>query len=166
MTLTSITAAVFAANVPFKHIHVVVVARIAHLDIAIEASLTNKLAFVVKTGIAVATQAKLEVFAFFGALFFRKVHEGNMSALFVLLSVAPITLVIGVVPSDVVRLVSGESRRISIFFMIVARLRLIAATPFRYHFGLFFLGTGVVIGTGINGSSRHFVRRSRLRKSH
>jgi hypothetical protein len=84
MTLTSITAAVFAANVPFKHIHVVVVARIAHLDIAIEASLTNKLAFVVKTGIAVATQAKLEVFAFFGALFFRKVHEGNMSALFVL----------------------------------------------------------------------------------
>ena len=62
----------------------VVVARIAHLDIAIETSLTNKLAFVVKTGIAVATQAKLEVFAFFGALLFRKVHEGNMSGLGVL----------------------------------------------------------------------------------
>jgi hypothetical protein len=75
---------VFAANVSFKHIHVVVVARIAHLDFAIETSLTNKLAFVVKIGIAVATQAKLEVFAFFGALFFRKVHEGNMSGLFVL----------------------------------------------------------------------------------
>jgi hypothetical protein len=166
MTLTSITAAVFAANVPFKDIHVVVVARIAHLDIATESSLTNEIAFVVKSGIAVATQAKLEVFAFFGALFFRKVHEGNMSALFVLIiSVAPITVVNGMIPSDVVRLVFGESRRISIF-MIVVRLRLIAATPFRYHFGLFFLGTGVVIGTGINGSSRHFVRRSRLRKSH
>jgi hypothetical protein len=159
LTLTSIASAVFAANVPFKHIHVVVVAHIAHLDIATESSLTNELTFVVKSGIAVATQAKLEVFAFFGALFFRKVHEGNMSALFVLISVAPITLVIGVVPSDVVRLVSGESRRI-IVFMIVVRLRLIAATPFRYHFGLFFLGIG------INGSSRHFVRRSRRRKSH
>jgi hypothetical protein len=160
----SITAAVFAANTHFKHIHVVVVARIAHLDIATESSLTNEIAFVVKSGIAVATQAKLEVFAFFGALFFRKVHEGNMSTLFVIIvSVAPITVVIGVVPSDVVRLVSGESRRISIF-MIVVRLRLVASTPFRYHYGLFFLDIG--IGTGINGSSRHFVRRSRLGKSH
>jgi len=74
---------VFASNTLFKQIHVIVVARIAGICIdgrtAIASWLTNKLDFVVKPVVAIATQAKLEVFAFFGALFFRKVHEGNSS---------------------------------------------------------------------------------------
>ena len=67
LTLTSIASAVFAANM---QIHVVVVARIAHLctAVAIGATGTNKLAFVVKPDVAVATHAK----------------RGNRTALFVL----------------------------------------------------------------------------------
>ena len=66
LTLTSIAPAVFAANM---QIHVVVVARIAHLcTAAIGATGTNKLTFVVKPDVAVATHAK----------------RGNRTALFVL----------------------------------------------------------------------------------
>jgi hypothetical protein len=68
----------------------------------------------------------------------------------VVIRVPPIAVVMGVVPSDVVRLMSGESHRIIVFTRVV-RLRFIAATPFTY--GLFFLG--------IDGN-RHFVRRSRV----
>jgi len=67
----------------------------------------------------------------------------------VVIRVPPIAVVVGVVPSDVVRLMSGESHRIIVFTRVV-RLRFIAATPFTY--GLSFLD--------INGN-RHFVRRSR-----
>jgi hypothetical protein len=60
LTLTSIASAVFAANV---QIHVVVMARIAHLctAIAIGATGTNKLALVVKPDVAVATHAKFGI---------------------------------------------------------------------------------------------------------
>ena len=78
VTTPLIAAAVFTANKSFNFGHVVVVALIAHHDeCAIGSRLTNKIAFVSKTVIAVATQAELEPFAFFSALLFREIHEGN-----------------------------------------------------------------------------------------
>ena len=59
LTLTSIAAPVFAANV---QIHVVVVTRIARVYMTICASVTtNKLAFVAKPDAAVATHTKREI---------------------------------------------------------------------------------------------------------
>ncbi len=102
LTLTSIASAVFAANM---QINVVVVARIARVC----ATATNKLAFVAKHDVALATRSKLEICA----------------ALFV---VEPLFVI-------------GFN---------------IAFTPF----------LGINAFQGIHGSSRHFVRRSRRRKSH
>jgi hypothetical protein len=81
-TPSSIAAAVFATNALFKQIHVVVVARITHHFIAVGATATNELACIFKSVVAVATQAKIELFAFLGAFLFREVHIGDMNALF------------------------------------------------------------------------------------
>jgi hypothetical protein len=73
LTLTSIASAVFAANM---QIDVVVVARIARVC----AAATNKLAFVAKHDVALATHSKLEICA---ALFVLRVLGFNIAALFV-----------------------------------------------------------------------------------
>jgi hypothetical protein len=115
LTLTSIASAVFAANM---QINVVVVARIARVC----AAATNKLAFVAKHDVALATRSKLEICA---ALFVLRVLGFNIAALFV----------------------------VEQLFVVGFN---IAFTPF----------LGINAFQGIHGSSRHFVRRSRRRKSH
>lgn len=59
---------------------VVVVARVTrhHPRAAEAAGLAHEVAFVVKTGVTVCAQAKLELGALLVALVFREVHEGNV----------------------------------------------------------------------------------------
>jgi hypothetical protein len=59
---------------------VVVVARVAchHPRAAEAAGLAHELAFVVKTGVTMCAQAKLELSALLVALVFCEVHEGNV----------------------------------------------------------------------------------------
>ena len=74
---------------------VVVVARVARHDprAAEAAGLAHELAFVVKTGVTVCAQAKLELGALLVALVFREVHEGNVLGVIGLFVVVFIVLV-------------------------------------------------------------------------
>ena len=74
---------------------VVVVARVTrhHPRAAEAAGLAHELAFVVKTGVTMCAQAKLELGALLVALLFREVHEGNVLGFIGLFVVVFIVLV-------------------------------------------------------------------------
>ncbi len=75
----SSVAASFTASL-VSQLLVVVVARVTrhHPRAAEAAGLAHKVAFVVKTGVTMCAQAKLELGALLVALVFREVHEGNV----------------------------------------------------------------------------------------
>jgi len=77
---SSVTAAIVVYDTEVGQLLVVLVARVTrhHPGAAEAAGLTHEVAFVVKTGVTVYAQAKLELVAFLVALILGEVHEGDV----------------------------------------------------------------------------------------
>lgn len=145
-------------------LEVVVVARVArHEERATWSGNAHEVAFVVKTGVAVRTQAELELVALLVALSLGEVHEGDVrddGLLLVDIVVAPQNACLGSIPPEVAFFILGEPS--GVFVIVIATIfnRFFAATP---------------LASGRLGSLRHLlglncrssrVHHSRHRSSH
>lgn len=86
---SSVATCTLAVETLEPNLLVVVVAGVAPHDEGAGGAtgFAHEVAFVAKTGVAVRAQAKLELLALVGALFFREVHEGHMRGLFVVIGI-------------------------------------------------------------------------------
>jgi len=167
-SVASSTLLLSASNAHERQIQVVRTARIArHQGVSIGSGFAHKFAFVVKAGIAVRAQPKVEQFALLVTFFFGEVHEGNVRLRLVVggssrrrsritssrrgnIVVAPLNMRLGVIPVDVASLILRH--RYSVF------VTAIVITP-----GIFVIGIATPF---TNGSCRrlHHLRSHRRRQ--
>jgi tetrahydromethanopterin S-methyltransferase subunit E len=134
---------------------VVSMARIARQnERVVGTGFAHEFALVAETGVAMRAQSKLELGALLGTLVFGEVHEGNVWTRVVSnIVVAPLSVCVGVIPSDVALLIRRECSSVFVILPATIVWFVVLATPF--PLGWLCL-LALALGGRCLGSRRHF----------